>query len=146
MAGNLTNQVRNIAGVTDGRGQGRFVTKITVDAAAKSGIEEHHQHNGGPAQFVRFGVTRVARRSGTEANSVDRRSGKAWRRLERSHRFSGTRWRQPDCPGSHIAEVTTAVANGDLSRKSPWMCAAKFRAEEHHQHWWEPAQFISPGK
>jgi len=54
MAGNLTNQVRNIAEVTTAVAKGDLSRKITVDCARRnSGAEEHHQHHGGSAQLIR---------------------------------------------------------------------------------------------
>ena len=53
MAGNLTNQVRNIAEVTTAVAQRRFVAQDHGGSARRnSGAEEHHQHDGGSAQFV----------------------------------------------------------------------------------------------
>ena len=54
MAGNLTAQVRNIAEVTTAVANGDLSQKITVDVQRRDpGAEEHHQHDGGPAQLVR---------------------------------------------------------------------------------------------
>ena len=51
MAGNLTGQVRNIAEVTTAVANGDLSKKITVDVRGRDpGAEEHHQHDGGPAQ------------------------------------------------------------------------------------------------
>ena len=53
MAGNLTDQVRNIADVTTAVANGDLSTKITVDVQGRnSGAEEHHQHHGGSAELV----------------------------------------------------------------------------------------------
>ena len=53
MAGNLTAQVRNIADVTTAVANGELTKKITVDVAGRDpGAEEHHQHDGGPAQLA----------------------------------------------------------------------------------------------
>ena len=50
MAGNLTNQVRNIAEVTTAVAKGDLSRKITVDVQGRnSGAQEHHQHHGGSA-------------------------------------------------------------------------------------------------
>ena len=56
MAGNLTAQVRNIAVVTTAVANGDLSKKITVDVKGEiAGAQEHNQHDGGSAQFVRFG-------------------------------------------------------------------------------------------
>ena len=54
LAGNLTNQVRNIAKVTTAVANGDLSQKITVDVKGEVlGAEEHDQHHGRPAQLVR---------------------------------------------------------------------------------------------
>ena len=55
MAGNLTGQVRNIAEVTTAVANGDLSKKITVDVRGRDpGAEEHHQHDGRPAQRLRL--------------------------------------------------------------------------------------------
>ncbi len=54
MAANLTGQVRNIAEVTTAVANGDLSKKITVDVKGP-GAEEHHQHDGGPAERLRLG-------------------------------------------------------------------------------------------
>ena len=68
MASNLTAQVRNIAQVTTAVANGDLVAKDHGRCARRnSGAEEHHQHDGGPAQLsFASEVTRVAREVGTE--------------------------------------------------------------------------------
>ena len=67
MAGNLTGQVRNIAEVTTAVANGDLSKKITVDVQRRdSGVEGHHQHDGGPARSFASEVTRVAREVGSE--------------------------------------------------------------------------------
>ncbi len=63
MAGNLTNQVRNIADVTTAVANGDLSKKITVDVRGEIlGAQEHDQHDGRPAQRVRLrGDARRAR-------------------------------------------------------------------------------------
>ena len=65
---NLTGQVRNIAEVTTAVANGDLSKKITVDVQRRDpGAEEHHQHDGRPAQLASpREVTRVAREVGTE--------------------------------------------------------------------------------
>src|SRR5207249_6975710 len=67
MAGNLTNQVRNIAGVTTAVAKGDLSTKITVDARGEI-LELKNTINTMVDQLNAFAseVTRVAREVGTE--------------------------------------------------------------------------------
>ncbi len=54
MASNLTNQVRNIAGVTTAVAKGDLTTQYHRGCARRNfGAQEHHQHHGGSAQLVR---------------------------------------------------------------------------------------------
>ncbi len=119
MARNLTNQVRNIAEVTTGVAKGDLSTKITVDAQGeilelKTTINTMvDQLNGFAAE-----VTRVAREVGTEGKlggQADVRGvAGVWRDLTESvNSMAGNLTGQV----RNIAEVTTGVANGDLSRK-----------------------------
>ncbi|MGE5112025.1 MAG: HAMP domain-containing protein [Acidobacteriaceae bacterium] len=119
MARNLTNQVRNIAEVTTGVAKGDLSTKITVDAQGeilqlKTTINTMvDQLNGFAAE-----VTRVAREVGTEGKlggQADVRGvAGVWRDLTESvNSMAGNLTGQV----RNIAQVTTGVANGDLSRK-----------------------------
>ena len=67
MAGNLTNQVRNIAGVTTAVASGDLSTRITVDARGEI-LELKNTINTMVDQLSSFAseVTRVAREVGTE--------------------------------------------------------------------------------
>ena len=119
MAGNLTGQVRNIAEVTTAVANGDLSKKITVDV--KGEIQELKdtintmvdQLNGFASE-----VTRVAREVGTEGQlggQADVRGvAGTWKDLTDSVNFmAGNLTSQV----RNIAEVTTAVANGDLSKK-----------------------------
>ena len=66
MAGNLTNQVRNIAEVTTAVANGDLSQKITVEERRNSRAQGHDQHHGGSAALFASEVTRVAREVGTE--------------------------------------------------------------------------------
>jgi HAMP domain-containing protein/signal transduction histidine kinase/CheY-like chemotaxis protein len=119
MAGNLTNQVRNIAGVTTAVARGDLSTKITVDARGEI-LELKNTINTMVDQLNSFGseVTRVAREVGTEGKlggQADVKGvGGVWKDLTESvNSMAGNLTAQV----RNIAEVTTAVANGDLSRK-----------------------------
>src|SRR6187397_3049303 len=119
MAGNLTGQVRNIADVTTAVAKGDLSKKITVDVKGEI-LELKNTINTMVDQLSSFAaeVTRVAREVGTEG----RLGGQAdvqgvagtWRDLTDSvNSMAGNLTGQV----RNIAEVTTAVANGDLSKK-----------------------------
>ena len=120
MAGNLTAQVRNIAAVTTAVANGDLSRKITVDVEGRNPrTEEHRQHDGRSA-FSSFAseVTRVAREVGTEGKlggQADVRGvAGVWKDLTDSVNFmAGNLTSQV----RNIADVTKAVAAGDLSRK-----------------------------
>src|ERR1700676_422831 len=119
MASNLTNQVRNIAGVTTAVAKGDLTTKITVDARGEI-LELKNTINTMVDQLSSFAseVTRVAREVGTEGKLGGQAEvkgvGGVWKDLTDSvNSMAGNLTAQV----RNIAEVTTAVANGDLSRK-----------------------------
>ena len=119
MAGNLTAQVRNIAQVTTGVAKGDLSTKITVDAEGEI-LELKNTINTMVDQLNGFAseVTRVAREVGTEGKLGGQADVKGvagvWRDLTESvNSMAGNLTSQV----RNIAEVTTGVANGDLSRK-----------------------------
>ncbi|HUS05626.1 MAG TPA: HAMP domain-containing protein [Bryobacteraceae bacterium] len=119
MAGNLTSQVRNIAGVTTAVAKGDLSTKITVDARGEI-LELKNTINTMVDQLNGFAseVTRVAREVGTEGKLGGQAEVKGvagtWKDLTESvNSMAGNLTNQV----RNIAEVTTAVANGDLSRK-----------------------------
>ncbi|MFD5403007.1 HAMP domain-containing protein [Streptomyces griseorubiginosus] len=119
MAGNLTSQVRNIAQVTTAVAQGDLSQKITVDARGEI-LELKNTINTMVDQLSAFGdeVTRVAREVGTEGRlggQADVKGVKGtWRDLTDSVNFmAGNLTGQV----RSIAQVATAVANGDLSQK-----------------------------
>src|SRR5437764_9045580 len=119
MAGNLTNQVRNIAGVTTAVAKGDLSTKITVDARGEI-LELKNTVNTMVDQLNAFAseVTRVAREVGTEGRlggQADVKGvGGTWKDLTDSvNSMAGNLTNQV----RNIADVTTAVARGDLSTK-----------------------------
>ncbi len=119
MAGNLTSQVRNIADVTKAVAAGDLSKKITVDV--KGEISElKNTINTMVDQLRSFAaeVTRVAREVGTEGILGGQADVKGvagtWKDLTESVNFmAGNLTSQV----RNIAEVTTAVAAGDLSKK-----------------------------
>jgi HAMP domain-containing protein/signal transduction histidine kinase/CheY-like chemotaxis protein len=119
MASNLTNQVRNIAGVTTAVAKGDLTTKITVDARGEI-LELKNTINTMVDQLSSFAseVTRVAREVGTEGElggqAEVRGVAGTWRDLTESVNSMA---RNLTNQVRNIAEVTTAVARGDLSRK-----------------------------
>ncbi len=119
MAGNLTSQVRNIADVTTAVANGDLSKKITVDVRGEI-LELKNTINTMVDQLNAFAseVTRVAREVGSEGKlggqAQVRGVGGTWKDLTDSVNFmAGNLTSQV----RNIAEVTTAVANGDLSKK-----------------------------
>ncbi len=119
MAGNLTAQVRNIAEVTTAVANGDLSKKITVDVRGEI-LELKNTINTMVDQLNAFAseVTRVAREVGSEGKlggQADVRGvGGTWKDLTDSvNMMAGNLTAQV----RNIAEVTTAVANGDLSKK-----------------------------
>src|SRR5437868_4501601 len=119
MASNLTGQVRNIAEVTTAVAKGDLSRKITVDVKGEI-LELKNTINTMVDQLNSFGseVFRVAREVGSEGKL----GGQAdvpgveglWKDLTDSvNKMASNLTSQV----RNIAEVTTAVANGDLSRK-----------------------------
>ncbi len=119
MAGSLTAQVRNIAAVTTAVANGDLSKKITVDVKGEI-LELKNTVNTMVDQLNSFAseVTRVAREVGTEGKlgvqAEVRGVAGTWKDLTDSVNFmAGSLTAQV----RNIAEVTTAVANGDLSKK-----------------------------
>jgi CheY-like chemotaxis protein/signal transduction histidine kinase/HAMP domain-containing protein len=119
MAGNLTGQVRNIAEVATAIANGDLSRKITVDVRGEI-LQLKETLNTMVEQLRSFAaeVTRVAREVGSEG----RLGGQAnvpgvagtWKDLTDSVNAMGANL---TAQVRNIAEVTTAVARGDLSRK-----------------------------
>ncbi len=119
MAGNLTNQVRNIAEVTTAVAKGDLSKKITVDVRGEI-LELKGTINTMVDQLNAFAseVTRVAREVGSEGRLGGQAQvegvGGTWKDLTDSvNSMAGNLTNQV----RNIAEVTTAVARGDLSKK-----------------------------
>ncbi len=119
LAGNLTDQVRNIAKVTTAVAKGDLSQKITVDAKGEI-LELKSTINVMVDQLNSFAaeVSRVAKEVGTEGKlggqaEVTGVSG-TWKDLtDNVNGLAGNLTAQV----RNIAKVTTAVANGDLSQK-----------------------------
>jgi len=119
MASNLTSQVRNIAAVTTAVANGDLAKKITVDVRGEL-LELKDTINKMVDQLRSFAseVTRVAREVGTEGKlggqaKVEGVSG-TWKDLTESVNSMASNLTSQV---RNIAAVTTAVANGDLSKK-----------------------------
>src|SRR5215217_1254340 len=119
MAANLTGQVRNIAEVTTAVANGDLSKKITVDVKGEI-LELKNTINVMVDQLNAFSseVTRVAREVGTEGKLGGQARvegvGGTWKDLTDNVNFMAA-----NLTGQvrNIAEVTTAVANGDLTQK-----------------------------
>jgi HAMP domain-containing protein/GAF domain-containing protein len=144
MAANLTDQVRNIAAVTTAVAQGDLSQKITVDA--KGEVNQLKETiNTMVDQLGSFAdeVTRVAREVGTEG----RLGGQAfvpgvagtWKDLTDNVNFMASNLTDQV---RNIAQVTTAVAKGDLSQKITWTSRARCCPQEHDQHDGRPAALL----
>ncbi|HEY3542967.1 MAG TPA: HAMP domain-containing protein, partial [Gaiellaceae bacterium] len=119
LASNLTTQVRNIANVTTAVANGDLSKKITVEVKGEV-LELKETVNTMVDQLRAFSaeVTRVAKEVGTEGKlggqaNVEGVSG-VWKDLtDNVNTLAGNLTDQV----RNIADVTTAVANGDLSKK-----------------------------
>src|SRR5450631_3189284 len=119
LAGNLTTQVRNIAQVTTAVARGDLSRKITVDVKGEV-LELKDTINTMVDQLNAFAgeVTRVAREVGTEGRLGGQAQvpgvGGTWKDLTDNVNFMAS-----NLTGQvrNIAEVATAIASGDLSRK-----------------------------
>ena len=137
MASNLTAQVRNIAAVTTAVATGDLSKKITVDVKGEI-LELKNTINTMVDQLSSFAaeVTRVAREVGTEGKLGGQADVKGvagtWKDLTDNVNFMASNL---TAQVRNIAEVTTAVANGDLSKKIEVDVRGEILgAEEHDQH------------
>src|SRR5207247_1122488 len=119
MARNLTGQVRNIANVTTAVARGDLSKKITVDVKGEI-LALKDTINTMVDQLSSFAseVTRVAREVGSEGKLGGQADVKGvagtWKDLtDNVNMMAGNLTAQV----RNIAEVTTSIANGDLSRK-----------------------------
>src|SRR2546430_1064909 len=119
MANNLTGQVRNIAEVTTAVANGDLNRKITVDVKGEV-LELKNTINTMVDQLNAFAseVTRVAREVGTEGRlggqAFVKGVGGTWKDLTDNVNMMASNLTSQV---RNIADVTTAVANGDLSKK-----------------------------
>jgi HAMP domain-containing protein len=119
MASNLTNQVRNIAEVTTAVAKGDLSKKVTVDVRGEI-LELKNTVNTMVDQLSAFAseVTRVGREVGTEGKLGGQAQVKGvagtWKDLTDNVNFMASNLTSQV---RNIAEVTTAVARGDLTKK-----------------------------
>ncbi|MFD1047351.1 HAMP domain-containing protein, partial [Kibdelosporangium lantanae] len=119
MAGNLTDQVRNIAQVTTAIARGDLTQKINVDARGEI-LELKNTLNTMVDQLSAFAdeVTRVSREVGTEGKlggqAQVRGVAGTWKDLTDNVNVMAENL---TTQVRNIAQVTTAVANGDLTQK-----------------------------
>src|SRR5207244_2263500 len=119
MADNLTDQVRNIAEVTTAVATGDLSKKITVDARGEiAQLKETINKMGEQLSTFADEVTRVAREVGTEGKLGGQAQVKGvsgtWKDLtDNVNTLADNLSKQV----RNIADVTTAVATGDLSKK-----------------------------
>ncbi len=143
MCGNLTDQVRNIAHVTTAVARGDLVAQDHGRRARRnSGAERHHQHDGGPAQRLRFGShprrprsrhRRQARRSGAGAGRRRHLEGFDRQRQlhgRQSHRAGPQHRRRRH---RHCRRRLVEKDHGQRLRRNP-------AAEGNHQYDGGPAQ------
>ena len=139
LAGNLTTQVRNIAQVTTAVARGDLSRKITVDVNGEI-LELKDTINTMVDQLNAFAgeVTRVAREVGTEGKlggqaQVPGVAG-TWKDLTDSVNFmAGNLTAQV----RNIAEVSTAIAGGDLSKKITVNVSGEIlQLKETSTPWW----------
>ncbi|MDB5327051.1 MAG: hypothetical protein JWM57_2620 [Phycisphaerales bacterium] len=119
MAGNLTGQVRNIAEVTTAVANGDLSKKISIDVKGEF-LQLKNTVNAMVDQLNAFAseVTRVAREVGVEGKlggqAQSKEVGGVWKDLtDNVNHLAANLTNQV----RNIADVTTAVANGDLSKK-----------------------------
>ena len=145
MASNLTNQVRNISEVTSAVARGDLSRKITVSVQGEI-LQLTNTINTMVDQLSSFAseVTRVAREVGTEGKlggqAVVTGVAGTWKDLTDSVNSMASNLTNQV---RNIAEVTNAVARGDLSRKVTVSVEGEIlRIEEHHQPDGGPAQLL----
>ena len=149
MAGNLTAQVRNIADVTIAVANGDLSKKITVDVRGEI-LQLKEAINTMVDQLRSFAaeVTRVAREVGTDGKlggqAVVPGVAGTWKDLTDSvNAMAGNLTAQV----RNIADVTIAVANGDLSKKiTVDVKRRNSPAEGHHQYHGRSARAVLPLK
>ena len=129
LAGNLTVQLRDVSKVATAIASGDLNQKITVQAQGEIlQIKNVHQHDGGPARFIRIGSD--ARREGSRHRRQAGRPGGCARRrrhVEGPHRQRQRDGRQPDHAGAqHRRRHDRRGERRPRRRRSPSMRRVKF--------------------
>ncbi len=148
LAGNLTSQVRNIAEVTTAVARGDLSKKITVDVRGEI-LELKNTINTMVDQLSSFAseVTRVAKEVGTEGKLGGQAEVKGvagtWRDLtDNVNQLAGNLTVQL----RDVSQVSTAIANGDLTQKITVEAAGRNPADQgRHQHDGRPAERVRVG-
>ena len=113
-------------------------------ARRNSGAEEHHQHHGGSAQFVRQRSDARGARSGNRRQAGRPGAGEGRRRrVEGSDRFGQLHGRQPDGAGSqHRRSDHGGCERRSVAQDHGGRARRNSGAEEHHQHHGGSAQRV----
>ena len=148
MAANLTGQVRNIAEVTTAVASGDLVQEDHGRREGRDpGAQEHHQHDGRPAQLVRLGSDPRGARSGHRGQAwrtgAGGRRGRHLARPDRERQFDGG---QPHRPGAQHRRSDDGGGVGRFVEEDHRRREGRNpRAQEHHQHDGRPAQRLRLG-
>ena len=149
MAGNLTNQVRNIANVTTAVAKGDLSQKITVDVKGEI-LELKNTINTMVDQLSFIRRRSDPRRPRSRHRRQTRRTGRSERRrrhLERSHRQRELHGRELDQPGAQYRRRDDGRGQRRLVAEDHRRREGRnSRAEEHHQHDGRSASARSPPK
>ncbi len=132
-------------GCDDGRRQGRLVDQDHGGCARRnSGTEEHHQYDGGSAQFVRQRSDARGARSGNGRQAGRPGAGEGrGRRMEGSDGFGQFHGRQSDLAGSKYCRGHDGGGEWRSVAQNHGGCARRNSgAEEHHQHHGGSAQRV----
>ena len=148
LADNLTGQVRNIAEVTTAVAQRRpFQEDHGRRQGRDSRTEEHHQHDGRPAQFLRLGSDARGARSGLGGQARRPGAGRRRRRhLGRPHRQRQPDGREPHRPGAQHRRGHDGGRQGRSVEEDHGRREGRDpRAQEHHQHHGRPVERLCVG-
>ena len=149
MASNLTGQVRNIADVATAIAKGDLSSQDHGRGEGRNpGAEEHHQHDGGPAERLRLGSH--ARGARSRHRRQARRPGGGARRgghLEGPDRQRQLHGVQPDRPGpQHRRRDHRRRQRRPFEEDHRRREGRDPRTQEHHQHDGRPARTASPSE
>jgi len=111
----------------DAVANGDLTKKITVECAVNFSNSRTLSHDGGPARSFASEVTLWLAKSARKHNSASAK----WKVCRAPGKIDDNvnSCRQSHSHVRNIAAVTTAVANGDLTKKSQWMFAANLSSK-----------------